>query len=83
MNFVAELTTMSAPHSIGPTQRGRCAGVVDHQRQPVLVRDLGQLLDVGDVELGIAQRLGVTALVFGVDGLAQCRRSRRHRQTSP
>ena len=45
----------------GPHQRRRSAGVVDNQRQPVFMRDGGELFDVGDVELGIAER-------FGVDG---------------
>ena len=55
----------------GPDKRRRGAGVVDDQRQTVLVRDGGELLDVGDVELGIAERLGVDGACLGVDGGAQ------------
>ena len=70
-NLVAELTTMSAPHSMGRTSAGEARGVVDDQRQLVLVGDRGELLDVGDVELGIAQRLGVDGAGLVVDGGAQ------------
>ena len=43
----------------GTDKRRRGAGVVDDERQAVFVRDGGELFDVGDVELGIAERLGV------------------------
>ena len=46
-------------------------GVVDHQGHALLVGDAGQPLDVGDVELGIAQGLSVDSPGFGVDGSAQ------------
>ena len=52
----------------GPHQRRRGAGVVDDQRQAVLVGDGGELLDVGHVELGIAERLGVDGAGLVVDG---------------
>ncbi len=61
---------VSAPLD-GPAKRGRRAGVVDDQRHSVLVRDLGQLLDIADVELRIAQGLGVNGLRLFVDCRAQ------------
>ncbi len=62
---------MSAPHSMGRHKRRRGGGVVDDERQTVLVGDAGELLDVGDVELGIAERLGVDGAGLAVDGGAQ------------
>ena len=61
-------------HDIGapldrPAERGRGAGIVDHQRQPVLVSDAGKGFDIDHVELGIAQRLGVNGLGLGLIAL--------------
>src|SRR6185437_16111427 len=55
----------------GAKERRRSAGVVDHQRKLVLVGDGGQRLDVGDIELGIAEALSVNSARFAVDGGAQ------------
>ena len=55
----------------GPHQGRRRRGVVDHQRQAILVRDGGERLDVDNVELGIAERLGVDGAGLVVDGGAQ------------
>ena len=55
----------------GPHQGRGGRGVVDDQREAIFVGDGGELLDVGHVELGIAQRLGVERAGFGVDGGAQ------------
>src|SRR5208337_5625261 len=52
-------------------ERGRRAGVVNDQRHSVLVRDLRQLLDIHDVELGIAQALGINGLGLRSDRGAQ------------
>src|SRR6202012_2539986 len=46
-------------------------GVVDHQRHPLLVGNAGQFLNVGDIELGISQGLGVHGSRLLVDGRAQ------------
>ena len=83
MNLVAELTTISAPHSMGRQRAGEARGVVDHQRQLVLVGDAGEGFDIGDVELGIAERLGVNGLGLFVDRLFAGRRNRRHRRSEP
>src|SRR5208337_430962 len=54
------------------TAEGRRRGsVVDDQRHSFLVRDLRQLLNVNDVELWIADSLGIDRLCFVVDGGAQ------------
>ena len=71
MNLVAESTTMSAPHSMGRAKDGGRGGIVDDQGHALLVSDAGQLLDVGNVELGIAQGLGVDGPGFRVDGSSQ------------
>ena len=55
----------------GPHQRRRGRGVVDHQRQLVLVRNGGQLLNVHHIQLGIAQRLGIDRPRLVVDRRAQ------------
>src|SRR5271167_4874978 len=58
---------VSAP-IYGPAERGGRTGVVDHQRHTVLMRDLGQLLDVNDVKFGITNGFGVDSsrlLVYG------------------
>ena len=62
MNFVAEWTTMSAPHSIGPAEVRRRERVVDHQRRLVLVRDRGDRLEVEYVAARVADRLPVEDL---------------------
>ena len=51
----------------GPHQGRRWRGVVDNQRQTVLVGDGGELFDVGNVELRIAQRFGVDGAGLVVD----------------
>ncbi len=71
MNLVAELMTMSAPCSMGRVSMGDGGGVVDDEGQAVLVGDGGELVDVDDVELGVAEGLGVDGAGFGVDGGAQ------------
>ena len=43
----------------GPRQKRGSRGIVDHQRHPGLVRDACQAFKIGDVELGIAQGLGI------------------------
>ena len=53
---------MSAPHSIGRTRYGDADRVVDDQRDAVLVRDLGERLEVGNVQLRVADRLAVDRL---------------------
>ena len=70
MNFVAEWTTMSAPHSIGRHRYGRREGVVDDQRQVVLVRDRRDRLDVEHVAARIADRLAEERLRVRLDGRA-------------
>ena len=49
----------------------RGEGVVDHQRHVVLVRDLGDGLDVQHVAARIGDGLAVEALGLGRDGLAE------------
>ena len=46
----------------GPGKNRGGGGIVDHQRHALLVGDAGQGLNLGNVELGIAQRLGVEGL---------------------
>src|SRR5690606_27296609 len=63
-------------HDVGPplqrpAQVGRGEGVVDDQRQAVLVGHPGHGLDVEDVQLGIADGFGVDALSPLVDGPAE------------
>src|ERR1700678_4020331 len=60
-------------HNVGPpldrpAKNRRCGGIVDHQRHAMLVGDAGQFLNVGDVELGITQGLGVDSPRFLVNG---------------
>ena len=45
-------------------------GVIDHQIGAVAVGDLGQGRDVGDVQSGVRQHLGVNQLGVGLDSLA-------------
>ena len=52
----------------GADEVGRAEGVVHHQRNAVLVRQLGQGVDVGDVTVGVAQRLNVDGAGLGADG---------------
>jgi len=52
----------------GADQHGGGGGVIDDQREAVLVGDGGELFDVGDVELGVAEGFGVDGSGFGVDG---------------
>src|SRR5208337_544923 len=52
-------------------ERGRRAGVVNDQRHSILVSDLRQLLDIHDVELRVAQALGINGLGLGSDRGAQ------------
>ncbi len=55
----------------GPHQRRRGRSVVDDQWNAVLVSDSSELLDIGDVQLGIAQCLGVNGTGLVIDGRAQ------------
>ena len=55
----------------GPHQRRRSRGIVDDQRQAVLVRNGGKLFDVDNVELGVAERLGIDGAGLVVDRRAQ------------
>ena len=55
----------------GTAQDRGSGGVVDHQGHALLVGNGGEPLDVGNVELGIAQGLGVDGSCFGVDGCLQ------------
>ena len=77
MNFVAEWTTMSAPHSIGRHRIRRGERVVDDQRDAVLVRDLGDRREIGDVAGRVADRLGEERLGVGPDRRRERRRLRR------
>ena len=56
---------------MGRVKNRRSGGIVDHQRHALLVGDAGQSFNVGDVELGIAQGLGVESPGFLVDGRPQ------------
>src|SRR3984885_13850827 len=63
-------------HNVGSpldgTAKNRGSGrVVDHQRHTLLVRDAGQFLNVGDVELGVTQGLSVYSPRFLVNGRPQ------------
>ena len=71
---------MSAPCSQGLAQVRRGQGVVDHQRDAVLVGDARHALEVEDVALGVAERLGVERLGVGPDGGRARRRGRRGRR---
>jgi len=68
--LVAELTTMSAPHSMGRTSAGwrKCCR---SRTALMIVGDAGQGLDFRHVEFRIAQRLGVERLGFGIDRFLQ------------
>ena len=52
-----------------PAESGRGAGIVDDQRQPVLMGDAGKGFDIDHVELGIAEGLGVNGLGLRADRL--------------
>ena len=54
-----------------PAQIGRGEGGIEHQRQLVLVRDVGHRLDVEHLEPGIAERLGEHQARLVGDGLAR------------
>ena len=58
MNFVAEFTTMSAPHSIGRHRAGEALVLSMMSGTPCVMRDLGERLDVEHVQLGVADGLG-------------------------
>ncbi len=60
----------SEPKSIGRKEVGR-HGIVQDQREPLPVRDPGELLDVGNIELGVADRFGVERLRLRADRLAE------------
>ena len=53
----------------GPAESGRGGGVVDDQRQTVFMGDAGERFDIDNVELGIAEGLGVNGLGLFVDCL--------------
>ena len=46
-------------------------GVVDHQRNAVFVRDLGDRLDIEHIAARIADRFAIEQLGLGRDGLAE------------
>ena len=58
---------MSAPKSIGRIRQGVVEGAVHHQRQPVLMGDVGDGGDVDHVQTGIADRLAVDHPRLAVD----------------
>ena len=62
---------MSAPHSMGRTSAGEAEVLSITSGSLCSMGNLRQLLDVGDVELGIAQRLGVNGSGLVVDQPAQ------------
>ena len=53
----------------GADQVRGAEGVVDDQRQAVLVRDGGNGVDVGDIAVGVAQGLQIDSLGVGLDGI--------------
>ena len=53
----------------GADQIGRAEGVVNHQRQAVLMGNLGDGVDVGDVAVGIAQGLQIDGLGVVLNGV--------------
>ena len=55
----------------GAHQGRRWRGVIDHQRQSIFVRDGGEAFDVDDVELRVADALGVDGAGLVVDRGAQ------------
>ena len=55
----------------GADKRRARRGVVDDQREPVLMGDGGQLRDVDNVELGIADGFGIDGAGLVIDGGAQ------------
>ena len=62
MNFVAECTTMSAPHSSGRHRYGEANVLSTTSGTPFVVRDLRQGLDVDHVDRRVADHLGVERL---------------------
>ena len=72
MNFVAEWTMMSAPHSIGRQKVQRREGVIDDQRKVMLVGNGGEFLDVEHVAAGVANRLAVERLGVLAHGPFPC-----------
>ena len=52
----------------GADEGGGGAGVVDDEWEAVLVGDVGEGANVGDVELGVAEGFGVDGAGFGGDG---------------
>src|SRR5215510_6901406 len=57
----------------GTGERWRRSRVVDDQRQPVLMGDTFEFLDIYDVEFRVPDRLGIDGLGFVIDRLAQTR----------
>ena len=69
-------------HEVGavlerPAEAGRGEGVVDQERQAVVVRDRGDLRDVQDLEAGIADRLAEHEAGLGPDRRGEGRRIAR------
>ena len=62
---------MSAPHSIGRQRIGVAAVLSIISGTPILVGDTGQRFNVGDIQFGIAQGLGINGSRFPVDGGSQ------------
>ena len=71
INFVADSTTMSAPHSMGRQRIGVAEVLSIISGTPCSWAMLASRLNVGDVEFGIAQGLSVDSPRFPVDGRPQ------------
>lgn len=56
----------------GTKQIGRCKGVVDDQRQTVLVGDFGDGVNIGKLAVGVARRFHVNGLGVVLNGVFHC-----------
>ena len=65
-NFVAECTTMSAPHSIGRHRYGVATVESTTSGMPACVGDRGETLEVGDDARGVGDDFGVDQLRVAV-----------------
>ena len=68
MNLVRLCTTMSAPHSNGTDEVRGGHGVVDDERDAVVVGDLADALDVEHVVARVGEHLTVERLGVRADG---------------
>ena len=57
----------------GPDEIGGAEGVIHHHRQPVLVGDGGDGVQIGDVAVGVAQGLQIDGPGVGLDGVFHLR----------